>query len=105
MTTKISIIEFTRRIASEYKPERIVLFGSYFRGNPTPDSDVDLLIVMRFRGHPATQAAEMRLRLRPPFPVDLVVRTPGKVRERLRMGDSFIREAMKGRVLYETAHA
>ncbi|MHB1041133.1 MAG: nucleotidyltransferase domain-containing protein, partial [Desulfobacteria bacterium] len=25
--------------------EKVILFGSYARGNPTPDSDVDLLVV------------------------------------------------------------
>lgn len=37
------------RLVSELKPEKIILFGSYAYGNPTPDSDVDLLIVMRTR--------------------------------------------------------
>ena len=31
------------RIVSELKPEKIILFGSYAYGDPTPDSDVDLL--------------------------------------------------------------
>ena len=42
------------------------------------------------------------MRLRPAFPVDLIVRTPQKVRERLAMGDDFIREILEeGKVLYE----
>jgi hypothetical protein len=44
----------------------------------------------------------MRLKLRPPFPVDLIVRTPEKVRQRVAMGDSFMQEIVeKGKVLYE----
>ena len=44
----------------------------------------------------------MRLRLRPAFPVDLIVRTPQTVRQRLEMGDDFIREILdEGIVLYE----
>ena len=35
-----------KRIVSELKPEKIILFGSYAYGNPTPDSDVDLLVIM-----------------------------------------------------------
>ncbi len=35
-----------KRIVAELKPEKIILFGSYAYGNPTPDSDVDLLVVM-----------------------------------------------------------
>lgn len=34
-------------IARNFSPEKIVLFGSYASGEPTPDSDLDLLIVMR----------------------------------------------------------
>ncbi|MFZ5449761.1 MAG: nucleotidyltransferase domain-containing protein [Thermodesulfobacteriota bacterium] len=31
-------------------PERIILFGSYAYGNPTPDSDVDILVVLPLEG-------------------------------------------------------
>jgi hypothetical protein len=33
------------KIRREYRPERIVLFGSYVNGYPGPDSDIDLLVV------------------------------------------------------------
>ncbi len=43
------------------------------------------------------------MRLRPGFPVDPVVWTAEKVRERLAMGDDFIREILEeGKVLYES---
>ena len=92
-------------MAEEFKPERIVLFGSYARGKPTPDSDVDLLVVMDHRGRPADQSVEIRLRLRPPFPLDLLVRSPKTVQKRLALGDSFLKEILeKGQVLYEAHH-
>ena len=47
------IESFSNRIAQEFRPERIILFGSYAYGEPTEDSDVDLLVIMPFRGHPA----------------------------------------------------
>ena len=34
------------QIARVLNPERIILFGSYGYGAPTPDSDVDLLVIM-----------------------------------------------------------
>jgi hypothetical protein len=44
----------------------------------------------------------MRLKVRPPFPVDLFVRTPAKIRERLAMSDPFIRSILEeGKILYE----
>ena len=102
MVSMDQIEQFSERIRSEYHPDRVVLFGSYARGNPTVDSDVDLLVVLPFDGKAAYKAAEMRLELLPPFPIDLIVRTPEKIRERLEMGDDFIREIMEeGRVLYE----
>jgi len=44
--TQEQIQEYSDRIAAEFKPERIILFGSYAYGAPTRDSDVDLLVVM-----------------------------------------------------------
>ncbi|MCG3181545.1 MAG: hypothetical protein BIFFINMI_03941 [Phycisphaerae bacterium] len=91
-----------RRIAREYSPERIILFGSYASGGANADSDVDLLVVMPFKGHPVDKAVEMRLKVRPPFPTDLLVRTPQAVRRRIAIGDPFIRNIVKhGKVLYE----
>lgn len=94
-----------RRIGSEFSAHRVVLFGSYARGVATADSDVDLLVVLPFEGRSVNQSVAMRLKLRPAFPVDLVVRTPETVRERLAMGDGFMREILEeGKVLYEADH-
>lgn len=72
---------------------------------PKPDSDVDLLIQMPFSGHPARQASAIRLKTRPPFPVDLIVRTAQEVRRRLERGDCVMREIVeKGEVLYESGN-
>ena len=35
------------KIAKTLKPKKIILFGPYAYGNPTPDSDVDLLVIMK----------------------------------------------------------
>lgn len=100
------ITELSERIADEFHPQRIVLFGSYARGTPNPDSDVDLLVIMPFEGKPVDKSVEMRLRVRPSFPVDLLVRTPDKIRERLAMGDTFIQDILEqGKVLYEADHS
>ena len=96
------IEELGRRIGQEFFAHRVVLFGSYARGLPTADSDVDLLVILPFEGKSVYQSVAMRMRLRPAFPVDLIVRTPAKVRERLEMGDDFMREILEeGKVLYE----
>src|SRR5438270_819088 len=38
--------EIVRRLVDEFHPERIILFGSHVWGTPSPDSDIDLLIVV-----------------------------------------------------------
>ena len=96
------IRQLSRRIAREFKPRRIVLFGSYADGDPTADSDVDLLVVLPHEGRSVEKSVEMRLKLRPAFPLDLLVRTPETVRRRIAMGDTFLRDIMEnGKVLYE----
>jgi predicted nucleotidyltransferase len=90
------------RIATAFRPERIVLFGSFAYGSPTPDSDVDLLVVMPCVGKPWRKAVEIRNLVRPEFPVDLLVRTPEQIAERVALGDGFVREILdRGTVLYE----
>lgn len=103
MVTQKQILDFGRRLAQEFRPLKIVLFGSYAYGRPRPESDVDLLVVMPLQGSPVDKSVEMRLKLRPRFPLDLLVRTPAKIKERLALGDDFIRDILdKGKVLYET---
>ena len=68
-------------IADEFSPERIVLFGSYAYGEPTADSDVDLLVILRFKGQGVRKAVEILNRVNPRFAVDLIVRTPEEIRQ------------------------
>ena len=96
------IEEFGRRIGREFGATRVILFGSRARGEGAVDSDVDILVVGPFQDRPADKSVEIRMKLRPTFPVDLLVRTPEKVRERLEMGDDFMKEILReGQVLYE----
>jgi predicted nucleotidyltransferase len=95
------IQEFCDQIAAEFHPERIVLFGSYAYGTPRADSDVDLLVILTFEGRRTAKSVEMLKRVEPTFPVDLLVRTPEEVRQRLAWNDFFLREVMeRGRTLY-----
>jgi predicted nucleotidyltransferase len=95
------IRKLTDTIAREFHPERIILFGSYAYGKPTPDSDVDLLVIMPHEGRSFEKAAEIRLSTQPRFPLDLLVKSPKALRDRVRIGDDFISQILKrGRVLY-----
>ena len=92
-----------QKIVQELNPEKIVLFGSYAYGNPNPDSDVDLLVIMKTKAsHKDRSWAESRLLLPRPFPVDILVKTPHEVKQGLRTGDFFLKEILtRGKVLYD----
>jgi uncharacterized protein len=99
------IQELSQQIASKFSPDRIILFGSHAYGEPTADSDVDLLIVMPFEGQPFRKAAEILNEISPPFSVDLLVRTTEQLDERLQLGDFFLREVLtRGKILYESVN-
>jgi predicted nucleotidyltransferase len=101
MVSRRSIAELSASIVRAFRPERIILFGSYAYGRPSPDSDVDLLVVMPYRGHSARKAAEILEEVSPRMSVDLLVRTPKQVRQRLAWNDFFMREIVeRGKVLY-----
>lgn len=100
-----SVIEsLARQIAEKFNPQRIILFGSYGRGNPHPESDVDMLVVMETEMREVEQAIEICQKLDYLFGLDLIVYTPSHLKERLEMGDTFIEDILKeGQVLYETS--
>ena len=100
-----AIERYCAAIAREFQPSRIVLFGSYAYGQPSADSDVDVLVILPHQKR-ARPSLEIRRRVSAGFPVDILVRAPEEIARRLREGDSFITEIMtKGRVVYESGHA
>ena len=95
-----------KQIVEKFRPQKIILFGSYAYGIPTSDSDIDLLVVMPFNGRVHEQAVKIRRGLDSTLPLDLLVRTPEQVRERVEMEDFFMREIVEqGKILYEANHA
>jgi predicted nucleotidyltransferase len=85
-------------VAREFRPRRIILFGSYATGAATADSDVDLVVVMPFRGSSTDKVVEIRGRVEAPFPLDLLVWRPAQARKQ----DSFTRDVLgEGKVMYE----
>jgi predicted nucleotidyltransferase len=100
-----AIYALSAQIAAAFQPERIILFGSYAYGRPGEDSDVDLLVVMPYTHHAVYQAAAILTQVNPSFPVDVLVRTPGELADRIAQGDYFLREVVeRGRELYAAPH-
>ena len=87
-----------KKIKQEYRAERVILFGSYARGDATEDSDVDLLVVARTKERFFERMATVRrlIRdLRNGLPVSPIVLTPGELEKRRQAGDPFIREILQ----------
>ena len=98
---KSAIRRFAREVAEQFHPDKIILFGSYAYGKPHADSDVDILVIMPARNQ-LDQAFKIHNAVRPPFPLDLIVRTPKNLAWRLEEGECFHSEILKkGKVLYE----
>ncbi|MEM3563272.1 MAG: nucleotidyltransferase domain-containing protein [Candidatus Jordarchaeaceae archaeon] len=97
--------EIVEKLKSEYKPLKIILFGSYAYGNPGEDSDIDLLILKDTGGRRVDRFVEVKRIICDPnrrIPVSALVYTPEELEERLRMGEDFVKEIVeKGIVLYE----
>ena len=94
-------------IGAEFKPQRIILFGSHAYGTPNANSDVDVLVLMPKSKRLGRRASlKIREKVDAEFPVDIIVRDPAFVAERLREGDTFLEEiTAKGRVMYESGDA
>ncbi|MBI3615254.1 MAG: nucleotidyltransferase domain-containing protein [Candidatus Omnitrophica bacterium] len=99
------IEEMVRRIAERFHPEKIILFGSYARGQAGLDSDVDLLVVMSVAGSKRKTAVEIDLMLAGSgLPKDIIVVTPEEfARSRDIVGTIVYPATREGRVMYERA--
>src|SRR5262245_43074896 len=101
IVTRRDIADVVAQLVEFFHPQKVILFGSHVYGTPTPNSDVDLLVVMETPLRHVEQAVEIRKVVDFPFPVDLLVRTPQHIAERMALGDVFLREVLtKGVVLY-----
>jgi uncharacterized protein len=90
-----------RRIAREFHPQRIILFGSHARGTANTDSDVDLLVIASFEGSGFRYSLKILNGLDIRLPVDLIAYRPDEVQRRYAEGDPLIRDALDhGKVLY-----
>jgi len=87
-----------KKIKREYRAEKVILFGSYAKGNASEDSDVDLLVIAPTRERFFERMASVRrlIRdLRDGLPVSPIVLTPGELEKRRAAGDPFVREILE----------
>jgi predicted nucleotidyltransferase len=100
-----AITRMTRRLAKQFQPERIILFGSHARGDAGPDSDIDLLVVLPLK-NPRREKAALELAMRLAvhdikFPKDIIVVTPEEVERQRGLPGTLITPALlEGKTVY-----
>lgn len=96
--------DIVRRLSRDYEPEQMILFGSYAYGEPTDESDIDLLIVKDTGESPLqrwTNVRKLVSDLRIGFAFSPLVVTPSELEKQLKKGDSFFEDILvKGKKLY-----
>ena len=85
-----------------FHPQQVILFGSHAYGQPTEDSDVDLLVMLPTEENPLQLAAHISASVDHPFPLDILVIRPADLVVALQEKNIFETEvANKGVILYE----
>ena len=88
----------SERLKKEYKAQKVILYGSYAKGEATEDSDVDLFIIAptneRFFQRMATVLGLIR-DLKKGIPIEPIVLTAEEVEKRIKVGDQFIQEIIE----------
>jgi predicted nucleotidyltransferase len=105
MLTQHAIQQAVQRIVQVARPRRVILFGSYARGDVSPDSDLDLMVILP--GNPDKYSESVRLR-RAIGPVgtdvDVLVFSEDEAQRRGQVPGTVIFWANReGKVLYEAA--
>lgn len=97
------ISEITDKIVKEFKPEKIILFGSYAWGKPHKDSDIDLFVIEKSKlPRRQRQINIRRLFLDFDMPADILSYTRAEIKARQKMNDYFLADILNsGKVLYE----
>jgi len=102
MISQEKINEVINRIVKNINPEKIILFGSYASGNPSEESDLDILIVKEMRMPRYKRSREVKKHLRGmKIPIDVIVYTKKEIKKWENTETAFINQAIKqGKLLY-----
>ena len=96
------IREIVQQIVERFRPQKVILFGSYAQGKPTEDSDVDLLVVMETNERALHAAARISAAIYHPFPLDVLVMSSEESEETKAVVGGLAYPAHHwGKVLYE----
>lgn len=100
------ITEIVNKIASGYKPEKIIIFGSYAKGKATDDSDLDLFVSKDTDLPRPLRTVQVRKMIYGSMvPIDLIVYTPQEIADSKDKKYGFVCEVLNtGKTLYERAN-
>ncbi|MCX6249339.1 MAG: nucleotidyltransferase domain-containing protein [Bacteroidetes bacterium] len=103
MISKEKIKEIVIRIATDYNPDKIILFGSYANGSPDENSDIDFLVIKDSEKSRPERGIEVRKLLSGlMIPMDILVYTNKEISESSDKKYSFVYQALTyGKTLYE----
>lgn len=102
MTNQKEIEKVAEQIVRNYKPEKVILFGSFAWGKPKSHSDIDLLIIKKTKKRKVERIKEILMKTKSNFPLEPLVYTPKELQARLDLRDFFFQNIVKrGRILYE----
>lgn len=103
--TKNVLESIINLLKDKYKPEKVILFGSFAWGVPNKESDIDILIVKNTNLSFFKRLLEVRKLVsnaRKGYAFEPIVLTPKELEERLKMKDPFFTEILRqGKVLYD----
>ena len=96
--------EVVERIVRKFHPVRIILFGSWARGDAREDSDIDLLVVLPKVEHKRKVAIQIGNSLSNlPISKDIIVTTLEEIEARGKIVGNILRPALEeGKIIYES---
>ena len=99
-TVQREIQSITNQIIKKYKPTKVILFGSYARGNANKDSDVDLVLIKNTNDNFQTRLKKVRLLISTTTPVDVFVFTPKEFKEGTKTNPLLSEIERTGKTIY-----
>jgi predicted nucleotidyltransferase len=86
----------------QYKPDKVILFGSHARDASDRYSDIDLIIIKRTKKRFLNRIKDVLKIIKPDYAIDILVYTPEEFQKMISKGNPFLEYVVReGKVIYE----